>query len=148
MDEVKRFRGVLIAGTIISAWFLLLVFLLRYPVSFSDAWVYVFILLQTHLYTGLFITAHDAMHGVVSSNRKVNKGIGTLAAFLFAYNWFPRLLPKHHQHHHYVATEKDPDYHVGSFWAWYFSFLKQYITWWQLLLMAVTFNVLKLFFPT
>jgi hypothetical protein len=29
-----------------------------------------------HLYTGLFITAHDAMHGTVSSNPKLNKLIG------------------------------------------------------------------------
>ena len=147
MKQQRDYRGVAIAGAIIGSWFLLLFYLLHYPVSFSDPLVYVFMLVQTHLYTGLFITAHDAMHGVVSSQKSINKTIGIVAALLFAFNWFPRLLPKHHQHHHFVATAQDPDYHGGSFWAWYLSFLKQYITWWQLVLMAITFNVLKYIFP-
>lgn len=142
-------RGVVIAAVIVGSWFALLVYLLRfYTLEYTSPLPYLFMLLQTHLYTGLFITAHDAMHGVAAPGRKVlNRTIGTVTALLFAYNWYPRLLPKHHQHHKYVATEQDPDYYPGSFWPWYFSFLKQYITWWQLLLMAVTFNVLKYFFP-
>lgn len=144
----KDYRGVAIAAVVIVCWAALLVFLLQWPVDFGSPLTYLFVLLQAHLYTGLFITAHDAMHGVVApGNPKLNKAIGTATALLFAYNWYSRLLPKHHQHHRHVATEKDPDYHGGSFWAWYLNFLKQYITWWQLLLMAVTFNVLKLFFP-
>ncbi|MFT2010907.1 fatty acid desaturase [Pontibacter sp. 13R65] len=144
----KDNRGIVIAAVIITGWFLLLAYLLQLPVSFSSPITYLFVLLQTHLYTGMFITAHDAMHGVAAPGRPgLNKAIGTVAAFLFAYNWYPRLLPRHHQHHRHVATEHDPDYHQGSFWPWYLSFLKQYITWWQLLLMAITFNVLKFFFP-
>ena len=86
------------------------------------------------------------MHGVVSRNKTLNKTIGTVAAGLFAYNYYPRLFPRHHEHHRYVATDKDPDYHGGNFFAWYYSFLKQYITWQQILLMAITFNLLKLVF--
>lgn len=106
------------------------------------------VLLQSHLYTGLFITAHDAMHGLVSPNKRVNHGIGRLAAALFAYNWYDRLYPRHHAHHEHVATDGDPDYHAGNpgFLAWYYSFARQYITLWQILLMAVTYNVLKLWF--
>ncbi|RAU81655.1 fatty acid desaturase [Pontibacter arcticus] len=151
MAAVKKhtYLGVLIALIVIGCWTALLVYLLyTYQLDFSSPLTYIFFLLQTHLYTGLFITAHDAMHGVVAPGKPtLNKTIGTVAAFLFAYNWYPRLLPRHHQHHHFVATDKDPDYHGGSFVAWYFSFLKQYITWWQIVLMAITFNVLKLYFP-
>ncbi|TXK44463.1 fatty acid desaturase [Pontibacter qinzhouensis] len=144
----KDVRGIVIAAVIIIAWFLLLAYLLQLPVNFTSPVTYLFVLLQTHLYTGMFITAHDAMHGVAAPGRPaLNKALGTVAAFLFAYNWYPRLLPRHHQHHRHVATDQDPDFHHGSFWPWYFSFLKQYITWWQLLLMAITFNVLKFFFP-
>ncbi|MBB6612053.1 fatty acid desaturase [Pontibacter sp. Tf4] len=150
MSALKRDnRGIVIAATIVVCWVGLLAYLLtNYTVNYSSPLTYLFVLVQMHLYTGMFITAHDAMHGVAAPGRpKLNKAIGTIAALLFAYNWYPRLLPRHHQHHKFVATEHDPDYHHGSFWPWYFSFLKQYITWWQLLLMAVTFNVLKYFFP-
>ncbi|WP_187263804.1 fatty acid desaturase [Pontibacter beigongshangensis] len=144
----KDSRGIVIAAVIITSWFLLLAYLLQIPVNAASPFTYLFVLLQTHLYTGMFITAHDAMHGVAAPGRPaLNKAVGTVAAFLFAYNWYPRLLPRHHQHHRHVATEQDPDYHHGSFWPWYLSFLKQYITWWQILLMALTFNVLKYFFP-
>lgn len=141
-------RGILIAVTVVVCWFVVLIYLLNYTIDFTSPFTYIFFLLQTHLYTGLFITAHDAMHGVVAPGRPaLNKSIGTVTAFLFAYNWYPRLLPRHHQHHRHVATELDPDYYGGSFGTWYLGFLKQYITWWQLLLMAITFNVLKLYFP-
>ncbi len=145
----KDKRGIIIAALIIVCWSVLLAYLLSsYKVSFASPLTYLFVLLQTHLYTGLFITAHDAMHGVAAPGKpRLNKFIGLVSAFLFAYNWYPSLFPKHHQHHRFVATEQDPDYYEGSFWPWYLSFLKNYITWWQLLLMAITFNVLQLFFP-
>ena len=126
----------------------MLYFLLRIEINFSQPWIYLAILVQTHLYTGLFITAHDAMHGIVSSNKKLNTAIGWIAALLFSYNFYWRLFPKHHEHHRHVATDDDPDYHSsGNFFRWYFSFLTTYVTIWQILLMAVTYNVLKLWFP-
>jgi len=147
MSFLNKHKGVLIALTIILSWVACLWYLLHRPVKFYDPVTYLLVLVQTHLYTGLFITAHDAMHQVVSRNKTLNKTIGTVAAGLFAYNYYPRLFPRHHEHHRYVATDKDPDYHGGNFFAWYYSFLKQYITWQQILLMAITFNLLKLFFP-
>jgi len=40
------------------------------------------------------------------------------------------------------------DYHSsGNFFRWYFSFITNYVTVWQILLMAVTYNVMKLWFP-
>lgn len=147
MQFLIKHKGVFIALVIIFLWFACLAFALQIPVDYKNPLLYVLILLQTHLYTGLFITAHDAMHGVVSAHKKVNKALGTVAALLFAYNYYPRLFSRHHAHHRHVATEKDPDYHRGTFLPWYFSFLKQYITIWQILFMAVTFNILTLFFP-
>ncbi|WP_339867703.1 fatty acid desaturase [uncultured Algoriphagus sp.] len=141
-------KGILIALTIIVLWFSSLIFLLNYPISWSNPLVYLAILIQMHLYTGLFITAHDAMHGLVSSDKKVNNTIGWFAALLFSYNFYGKLFPKHHEHHRFVATSQDPDYHESdNFLAWYFSFIKQYVSIWQILLMAITFNILKLFIP-
>ncbi|MCR9016148.1 fatty acid desaturase [Aquiflexum gelatinilyticum] len=141
--------GVIIAVCIISFWFISLYFLLSLDISWSNPLVYLGILIQTHLYTGLFITAHDAMHGIVADNKKLNHSIGWISAILFSYNFYWRLFPKHHEHHRFVATDKDPDYHPsGKFLIWYLSFIRQYVSVWQILLMAVTFNVLKLFLPT
>ena len=88
-----------------------------------------------------------AMHHTVSKNTKVNNIIGTIATGLFAFNYYPRLLKKHHEHHRFVATDKDPDFHHGNFWVWYFNFAKNYITVIQIVLMAITYNILKLIFP-
>lgn len=141
-------KGILIAASIMLLWGISLIFLLGYAVDFSNPLVYVGILVQTHLYTGLFITAHDAMHGVVSSNKKLNHAIGWIAALLFSYNFYWTLFPNHHKHHQYVATENDPDYHSSNrFLPWYLSFLFSYVNIWQFLLMAVTFNVLKIWVP-
>jgi beta-carotene/zeaxanthin 4-ketolase len=138
-------RGVLIAAAVIGLWLASQVFLLSVDLHSMFWLIPLLVIWQTHLYTGMFITAHDAMHGTVSPNKKINNAIGSVAAGLFAFNFFPRLLSRHHRHHKNVATELDPDYHGShKFWPWYFSFLKNYITWWQLLLMAVTFNVLKI----
>lgn len=142
-------KGIFIAFAIIAAWALLLFYLLSaYTVQWYSPLTYLLVLAQTHLYTGLFITAHDAMHGAVSDNKMLNKRVGQFAALLFAFNSYNRLFPKHHEHHMYAATDKDPDYHKSqNFLIWYFSFLKQYITWWQIVAMALTYNLLKLFFP-
>ena len=145
---LKTHTGVIVAMLIILAWFASLALGLSFVVDYSSPLLYLLILLQTHLYTGLFITAHDAMHGTVSKNRKVNTAFGHITALLFSYNFYRKLFPKHHEHHRFVATDKDPDYHRGSFFPWYFSFLKQYLSIWQILLMAITFNLLKLVIPT
>lgn len=142
-------KGIYIAFGIIAAWSLLLVYLLTtYTISWYSPFTWLLVLLQTHLYTGLFITAHDAMHGTVSPDKHLNKRTGQLAALLFAYNSYNRLFPKHHEHHRYVGSDKDPDYHKSqNFFIWYFSFLKQYVTLWQIVAMAITYNLLKLVFP-
>lgn len=143
-------RGLWFAAAILLSWFGLLAYLLHYPIDWRDPLVHGFVLLQTHLYTGVFITAHDAIHGVVAPhNKKLNHAIGVLSATLFAFNSYKTLSAKHHLHHRHSATDHDPDYHEGNpnFFAWYYSFLKQYISIRQIVLMAVTYNILKIWFP-
>lgn len=147
MFFLNRYKGIIIAWLIILIWALTLLFLLRAEIDWHSPFPYIFTLLQTHLYTGLFITGHDAMHGTISRNRVINKFTGIVAIGLFAFNSYWRLLPKHHKHHRFVGSENDPDFHPGSFPVWYFKFLKQYVTIWQILLMALTYNLLILIFP-
>lgn len=145
---MKDNTGVYIALTIIALWFISLTLLLtQYEVDFYSPLTYLLVLVQAHLYTGIFITAHDAMHSVVSPNRLVNEWIGRVCATIFAFNFYDNLNRKHHLHHRFVGTERDPDYHGGNFWVWYFNFAKQYINVWQIIFMAITYNVLKVFFP-
>ena len=141
-------KGIVIAITIIFSWVLSLIWLLNFTVDYSNPILYLGILIQTHLYTGLFITAHDAMHGVVSRNRKANHFIGWLTSILFSFNFYWKLFPNHHKHHKHVATDGDPDFHSsGKFLPWYLSFIFTYVNIWQILLMAGTYNLLKLIFP-
>ncbi|MBX7205402.1 MAG: fatty acid desaturase [Bacteroidia bacterium] len=113
-----------------------------YPLVVQNpVWV-VYALLQMHLYTGLFITAHDAMHGTVSRNKKINGAIGRLSLLLYAALPYNSILPKHHLHHKHVATAADPDYHEGNFIRWYLRFIFQYLSWRQFIIPAVVFNLL------
>lgn len=140
--------GTVMAIFLIVVWSVSLLLLLNWTIDFSNPLTYLFIYIQTHLYTGIFITSHDAMHGSVSKNRKVNYVIGYITSFLFAFNSYDALIVKHHEHHRFVATDKDPDYHdSGKFWLWYWNFLKRYITVRQLILITVSLQLLWLIFP-
>ncbi len=144
MYKVPPWVGILLALFMIGAWVIGIVSFMQLNVNLLNPLTYLFILVQMHLYTGLFITAHDAMHGTVSSHKKPNNFIGQVCTLLYALFPFKKLFTKHHRHHQYVHTKDDPDYNEGSFWSWYFSFIKEYISWWQIVLMALLFNVLKL----
>lgn len=131
-----HWQGVIMATTILSLWFACLSFLLNCEVKVNDFLIIILaILFQTFLNTGLFITAHEAMHGLVCPhNLKLNRCFGILAIFLYGLFSYPKLLRKHWLHHRYPATIKDPDFHDGKHThclAWYIHFLKGYWHWGQ-----------------
>jgi len=100
----------------------------------------------------LFITAHDAMHGsVCPGNPWLNDLIGSLSVRCYALLSYRQLRVKHHLHHQAPATEQDPDFHRGSFWGWYFHFMKGYMRGKQGLVVApgmmTLFLLLLLHFP-
>lgn len=82
------------------------------------------------LNVGLFIIAHDCMHGSLAPGRPgINRWMGRAALALYAGFSFDRLLPKHFSHHKSPGTADDPDYsvtHPTAFWPWYIAFLRQY----------------------
>lgn len=86
--------------------------------------------LQSFLFVGMFVSAHDCMHGLVApSTPKVNDAIGTIALFLFAGFRYKVLRQKHHQHHDHPTSTTDPDYTRYSherFWPWIASFMRNY----------------------
>ena len=108
------------------------------------------VLINTWLFTGLFITAHDAMHGVVApTHPKLNQRIGQVALFVYAGLSYKRLLSGHILHHQYPATTDDPDYlpyhhkfrTMEAIVRWYGSFMLSYLTWHPFLVVASIFTV-------
>ncbi|MGH7454408.1 MAG: beta-carotene ketolase, partial [bacterium] len=73
-------KGIFIALSIIMLWATSLIFLLSINIAMMPLLGIVSaMLLQTFLYTGLFITAHDAMHRLVAPKyKKLNNFSGTL----------------------------------------------------------------------
>jgi beta-carotene ketolase (CrtW type) len=101
---------------------------------------------MTFLYTGLFITAHDAMHENITQNRLVNDAIGHLCSNLYAGMDFHKMRHKHMLHHiNTGVVREDPDFHRGKtdFIHWYFSFMREYIDVLQMVKLAVFIEALK-----
>lgn len=85
------------------------------------------------LNVGLFIVAHDCMHGSLAPGRpRLNLRVGRVALALYAGFWFDRFLHKHHAHHRHAGTADDPDFaerHSTRFWPWYWAFFREYFGW-------------------
>ncbi len=103
------------------------------------------LLVQTFLYTGLFIVAHDALHGSIAPGRPhINDAIGALCAWLYASFSFERLRAEHRRHHAHPGTADDPDFHDGrhpGFVRWYVHFFRSYFSVWQILANTVAFQL-------
>jgi beta-carotene/zeaxanthin 4-ketolase len=86
------------------------------------------IALRTFFQTGLFVTAHDAMHGTVLIDRpRWNQAIGSLCTTLYALLPYSVLHSKHQLHHLHPATELDPDFCDRGIGQWYFQFMRDYL---------------------
>lgn len=101
------------------------------------------LLWQTFLYTGLFVTAHDAMHGAVCpGNRRLNDAVGTLVLILYGLFSYQTLSQRHIQHHRFPASEADPDYSTRGFIGWYWTFMVRYWSWTRLIALVLIFPIL------
>ena len=136
--------GVVIATAVLAAWTCHLAYALGPHGPSGMLGITLHGLLQTYLFTGLFITGHDAMHGTVSPRRGVNTAFGWLASLLFAGMSYRRLVVNHRAHHHAPTGERDPDFgqRSQSFLPWWLTFMFRYTTVLQIGVMAVTYNVL------
>ena len=134
--------GIAIGLFIISAWILHCFYILEtVTCSFDSISMWFHIYVQTYLSVGLFITAHDAMHGTVSLHKKANNTIGWFACFLFAGMSFKRLIKNHMNHHRFPGTEYDPDFDSSQWYIiWFFRFMIHYTTISQLVKRNVPFT--------
>ena len=103
------------------------------------------IVVQTWLCVGLFIVAHDCMHGSLAPGRPwLNRAVGRLCLFLYAAFLYDRLLPEHHKHHRRPGTPDDPDYNPddpSAFWPWFGRFMKHYFGWPEAVLLGTAVTV-------
>ena len=85
------------------------------------------------LSVGLFIVAHDAMHGSLAPGRpKLNRAVGRIMLMLYAGFSYDRLTSAHWRHHKAPGSADDPDFaaaHPDRFWPWYGTFLRRYFGW-------------------
>lgn len=131
MNAITR-RGLLLAAGIVLAWALSLALTLRLDLSSAaPATLLLAVLLRTLLHTGLFIVAHDAMHGLLlPAHPAANRRLGQAALLLYAALPYDATLAKHRLHHRHAGTAADPDHHGdGSAHplAWYRRFMAGYL---------------------
>ncbi len=140
--------GLGVALGVVSAWLGCLLVLLSWrPEGMQWALAPLAVGLQTWLYTGLFITAHDAMHGTIAPGRpKLNDAIGHFCTRAYAAFSFSMLRTAHHRHHAAPASAEDPDWHDGRSEnpvVWFLVFLSHYLSIGQILMMALAFNLMR-----
>lgn len=166
LSEAQRLRqtgiGLALACAIVATFVGLHVWAVFFLELGGAAWLAALPLVAvlSWLSVGLFIIAHDAMHGSLAPGRPgVNLFFGRLTLLLYAGFWMDRLKPKHFDHHRHVGTEHDPDFsvdHPTRFWPWYLAFMRRYfglreflvltvITWTYVLLLGAPIGNLLLF---
>jgi beta-carotene ketolase (CrtW type) len=149
-------RGVGWSAAILSAWLVSGVGLLSVDLNrlgkflslasgmASGPWIEVLlvlvaVLLRGFLHTGLFIVAHDAMHGVLRpACPEANARWGRLALTLYAGLAYNSCRAKHELHHRFSGGSGDPDVHgaerpgLKAALRWFLHFLGGYLSWEQM----------------
>lgn len=106
------------------------------------------VLVQTWLSTGLFITAHDCMHGSFSrAQPEINRAVGRAALMMYAGLDYDRMVPNHFAHHRHVGTAADPDFDACNPTRpapWLIRFFRTYYSHWQIVRIVVVLSLYQL----
>ncbi|AEG91850.1 fatty acid desaturase [Ramlibacter tataouinensis] len=135
--------GLLLASLILSGWLALHLWgVFFFPLHGAWLWVAPLqVALQTWLSVGLFIVAHDAMHGSLApGHARLNRAIGQLCVGAYAGFSYGRLHACHHRHHAAPGTPQDPDFHAErpqAFGPWFLRFFLSYFGWRELALLTL-----------
>lgn len=124
--------GLWLSGVILAAWFTSLLALLGNDFDALPLWlVAVAVPLRAFLQTGLFIVAHDAMHGSLAPGAPhLNERMGKFALLLYAFLPWDPCRRNHLRHHRSPGSRDDPDHHDGihrGAFAWYLRFMAGYL---------------------
>jgi len=151
--------GLFLSALIIVSWLTVHVTAIFF-VEWTEGWTWLaapfVILLQCWLSVGLFIVAHDTMHGSLAPKYPwLNRAIGRFCVFIYAGFSYDNLYENHHAHHRHAGTAEDPDFdveHSSSFWPWYVKFFRHYFGWREFgvlfVVVAIYVFILRERFPT
>ncbi len=138
--------GLVLAVGVIAAWLIVhfgVIFVADWSAPQMLALAPLAVAIQCWLSVGLFIIAHDAMHGsLVPGDKTANHAIGQLVLTLYAGFSFNRLNAKHHEHHIHAGTTEDPDFDPAEpqrFWHWFGRFIGTYFGWREYLTITLLF---------
>jgi beta-carotene ketolase (CrtW type) len=131
-SEQDSWIGLLVALGIFAAWLTSLAYLLGVSLAMTPAIESLLAVgFRTFLHTGLFILAHDAMHGsLFPPSRVINQWIGRFALGCYGFLSYERCLSHHWHHHRYTGLSQDPDGHHGMAHnplLWYCKFISAYL---------------------
>lgn len=127
----ESYLSISIAALMVLLWFItayISLFVLPNVKQMTLITVLSIIATRTFLHTGLFILAHDAMHGsLMPAYPKVNDAAGRIILGIYSFLSFTQMRECHNQHHRTPARSPDPDFYPGGFLAWYIHFMRAYI---------------------
>ena len=141
LKQPKTATGLILASLVIGGWATIHIYSVFFHALSAPLWQTVsLIALQCWLYAGMFIVAHDTMHGSFVPNRaKLNAVIGTCIMFVYAgFDW-KKMRLAHLAHHEYPGTPNDPDFNAENpthFWPWYLKFFLTYFGLRQILILV------------
>jgi beta-carotene/zeaxanthin 4-ketolase len=127
--------GLLLAGAMLTVWLGVHFWaMFAFRLDTGNWWaVPIIFALQCWLSVGMFIVAHDAMHGSLAPGQhRLNSLVGAIVLFLYAGFGWTKMRDAHLLHHKHVGTAGDPDFNADNpteFWPWYRLFLKRYFGW-------------------
>ncbi|MBM3605960.1 MAG: beta-carotene ketolase [Alphaproteobacteria bacterium] len=145
-SSVTTVVNLILTGAIFLAWMVLHVLAVWHlDAPAHPLWAVAALLGLTWLSVGLFIIAHDAMHGaVVPGAPRANVAIGRLALTLYAGFSWRKLIIKHMAHHRHAGTDDDPDFARSGMLRWYMSFVATYFGWREFWILGTTVIVYAL----
>lgn len=122
-----------LAATIVAGWAVLhVVGIFVYELPGAPWLITAVIVVQAWLSAGLFIVAHDCMHGSFAPGRpRLNRAIGSLCTALYACFAYRGLETNHFRHHRHPGSADDPDFDARNprgFVRWYLRFFGGYYT--------------------
>jgi beta-carotene/zeaxanthin 4-ketolase len=124
--------GLLVAIGIFGSWLVSLMVLLPLRCATTPIlWIVFALLVRTFLQTGLFIVAHDAIHGSLRpGQRNWNDLYGRMAVWCYGFLPYEHCRLNHGQHHAAPGQIGDPDFHDGFNihpLHWYLKFIGEYL---------------------
>ena len=123
--------GLLLSAFIATLWLVSFFWSLQIEIEeFPLIVVLLIILCRAFLQTGIFIVAHDAIHGnVIPGKPAWNSAIVRIALFCCGGMPYEVWKKNHERHHERPSHPDDPDFHNGTtsnFILWYLQFSKAY----------------------